>query len=75
MSSASIWSRPAVSTMITSRPRRAASSRAPRATETGVGRLGVDRHADALAEHAELLDRGRALEVGAHEQRADGSGS
>ena len=35
-----------------------------------VGRLGVHRHADALAEHAQLLDRGRTLEVGADEQRS-----
>ena len=42
---------------------------APRATVDRIGRLGVERHVDALAEHAQLLDRGRALEVGADEQR------
>ena len=35
-----------------------------------VGRLREHGHADALTEHAELLDRRRALEVGADEQRA-----
>ena len=69
MSSASICRRPAVSTITTLRPRRAASSSAPRATATGSVGLGVDRDVDALAEHAELLDRGRTLEVGADEQR------
>ncbi len=34
-----------------------------------VGGLGVHRHVDPLAEHAQLLDRGGPLEVGAHEQR------
>ena len=58
-----------MSTITTLRPSRAASSTPPRATATGSVRLGEDRHADALAEHAELLDRGRALEVGADEQR------
>ena len=42
---------------------------APRATATGSVGLRVHRHADALAEHAQLLDRGRALQVGADEQR------
>ena len=57
--------------MTTSRPRRRASSSAPRATRR------PDRSArektgtsTALAEHAQLLDRGGALEVGADEQRA-----
>ena len=42
----------------------------PRATRRP-GSVGSreERHVDALAEHAELLDRGRALEVGADEQR------
>ncbi len=42
--------------------------RAPRHRHR-VGGLGVHRHPDALAEHAQLLDRGRSLEVGAHQQR------
>ena len=35
----------------------------------GVGRLGEDRHTHLIAEGAELLDGGRSLEVGSHEQR------
>ena len=34
-----------------------------------IGRLGEERDLDAFREHAQLLDRGRALEVGADEQR------
>jgi hypothetical protein len=42
--------------------------RAPRHRDR-IGRLGVHGHADTLAEHPELLDRGRTLEVGADQQR------
>ncbi len=34
-----------------------------------IGGLAVERHVDPTREHAELLDRGRALQVGADEQR------
>jgi hypothetical protein len=68
MRSASMDSRPAVSTMSTSRPRRTASSRPFLATVTGSDGLAEHRHAGLLAEHPELLDRRRALQVGAHEQ-------
>ena len=43
ISSSSIASRPAVSTMTTSRPRRSASARPRRATLDRIGRLGEDR--------------------------------
>jgi hypothetical protein len=35
----------------------------------GIARLRVERHVDTTGEHAQLLDRGRALEVGTDEQR------
>ena len=34
-----------------------------------IGRFAVERNVDAAREHAQLLDRGRALQVGADEQR------
>ena len=58
-----------MSTITTLRPRRCASSMPPRADVDRIGRLGEERDVDALGEHAQLLDRGRALEVGTDEQR------
>ena len=55
--------------MSTSRPRRRASAR-PRADgDDGVVGVREHRHVDAVAERAQLLDGGRALQVGADEQR------
>ena len=53
---------------VATEPRRFVDARL-RATATGSVGSREHRHVDALAEHAELLDRGRALEVGADEQR------
>ena len=43
--------------------------RPARATADRIGRLAEDRHVDLAAERAQLLDGGRALEVGADQQR------
>ena len=56
-----------MSTISTSRPSRWASSRPARATDTGSVGLGEDGHADLAAQDPELLDGGRALEVGPDE--------
>ena len=70
MSSSSTWSRPAVSTITVFRPSRSASTTPGARDRDRVGRLGEDRHADAVAEHRELVDGGRALEVGGDEEHA-----
>ena len=69
ISSASIDSRPAVSTMSTSRPSRTASSRPFLATVTGSDGFAEDRDPCLTAQHPELLDGGRPLQVGADEER------
>ena len=72
ISASSTCRRPAVSTMTTSRPCALAPARAPaRTAATGSLALrAVDRDLDLLAELLELVDRGRALEVGGDERRA-----
>ena len=55
--------------MTTSRPTRIGLGDALVGHLDRIGRLGEDRRADLAAEHAELLDRGWALEVSADEQR------
>ena len=55
--------------MTTSRPTRTRLGDALLRDRHGVGRLGEDRRADLAAEHPELFDRGRALEVGTDEER------
>ena len=67
--SSSICSRPAVSTMTTLRPRRCGFFERVARDRDRIGRLRVERHVDATREHAQLLDRGRPLEVGTDEQR------
>ena len=52
-----------------SRPRRRASSTPGLGGGHRVAGLAEHRHADALAQGAQLLDGGRTLEVGAHQQR------
>ena len=68
MRSSSTWSRPAVSTMTTFLPSRCASATPCFATATG----SVPSESTATPtwppEHAQLLDRGGPLEVGADEQ-------
>ena len=55
--------------MSTSRPSRAGFVQTGFGHLDGVGRLAEDGHAGLAAEHPQLLDGGRALEVGADEQR------
>ena len=55
--------------MRTSRPRRLASSRPALATRHRIGGLAEDGDAGLAAEHPELLDGGRTLEVGTDQQR------
>ena len=74
ISSASMPSRPAVSTMTTSYSRRCASPIELRATDDRVAdpvaRLGgEDVHAGPLADDLQLVDRVRALQVGRDQQR------
>ena len=59
-----------MSTMTTSAPEplRLVDGRCA-ATDDRVARLAEDGHVDLLAEHPQLLDGGRPLEVGADEQR------
>ena len=64
-----MWSRPAVSRMIVSRPWRLASIRASWQTLTGFGvGLAEDGDVELLADDLELLDGRGALEVGGDEQ-------
>ena len=64
-------SRPAVSRMTVSSSAFLAWATALRQTSTGDGRrrFAVDRHADLLAEHLELIDGGGPLQVGGDQQR------
>ena len=62
-------SRPAVSMMQMSRPSRRASSNPALRAADGIGRLREDGDAGLLAEDAQLLDGGGALQVGADQER------
>ena len=61
--------RPAVSMMQTSLPRRRASSTPARAAADRIGGLAEDGDTGLVAQDPELLDGGRALEVGADQER------
>ena len=54
--------------MSTSRPRRRASASPRAAVFDRVAGLAEHRHVDLAAQRAQLLDGGRTLQVGAHEQ-------
>ena len=58
-----------MSTITTLRPSRCGFFDAAARDADRIGRLGEHRHVDASPEHAQLLDRRRALEVGGDQQR------